>query len=66
MDGRILSEALNSTGEKSPEVKRQQLRAHATLPTGEWAQTLDISEVAGVHYLDQGIGKFTPKSPANP
>jgi arylsulfatase A-like enzyme len=66
MDGRVLSEALNSTGEKSPEVKRQQLRAHVTLPTGEWAQTLDISEVAGVHYLDQGIGKFTPKSPANP
>lgn len=66
MDGRVLSEALISSGEKSPEIKRQQLQAHATLPTGEWTQTLDISEVAGVRYLDQGIGKFTPKAPANP
>ena len=66
MDGRVLSEALNSAAEKSPEIKKQQLHAHATLPTGEWTQTLDISEVAGVRYLDQGIGEFTPKASVNP
>jgi predicted AlkP superfamily pyrophosphatase or phosphodiesterase len=61
MDGRVLSEALNSSSEKSPEIKKQQLNVRATLPTGEWMQTLDISEVSGVRYLDQGIGTFTPK-----
>lgn len=61
IDGRILSEALNAPEAKPPAVVKKQLRAHATLPTGEWTQTLDVSEVNGVRYLDQGIGKFTPK-----
>lgn len=64
IDGRVLSEALNSAGAKPPEVGKKQLRAHATLATGEWTQTLDVSEVNGVRYLDQGTGKFTPKAQA--
>jgi arylsulfatase A-like enzyme len=65
IDGRILSEALNSLDAKSPTVVKKQLRAHASLPTGEWTQTLDVSEVNGVRYLDQGTGKFTPKAQAS-
>lgn len=64
IDGRVLTEALNSPDAKPPTVVTKQLRAHATLPTGEWTQTLDVSEVNGVRYLDQGTGKFTPKTEA--
>jgi arylsulfatase A-like enzyme len=64
MDGRILSEALNSSDAASPKVEKKELRAHATLPTGEWTQTLQISEVNGVRYLDQGTGQFTPRTSA--
>jgi len=60
MDGRVLTEALNSTDAKPPSVIKKQLRAHATLPEGEWTQTLDVSEVNGVRYLDQATGTFTP------
>jgi arylsulfatase A-like enzyme len=66
MDGRVLSEALNSNDAKAPAINHKQLQAHASLPTGEWTQTLDISEVSGVRYLDQGIGKFIPKAASNP
>jgi arylsulfatase A-like enzyme len=66
MDGRVLSEALNSGNAKSPKVKRKQLRAHTTLPTGDWTQTLDVSEVNGVRYLDQGTAQFTPKESKKP
>ena len=66
MDGRVLSEALNFPNTQSPEVKAKQLRAHATLPTGEWTQTLEVTEVNGVRYLDQGTGQFTPADSAKP
>ncbi len=62
IDGRVLSEALNASNAKPPTVVKKQLRANATLPTGEWMQTLDVVEVNGVRYLDQGTGKFTPKT----
>jgi arylsulfatase A-like enzyme len=65
MDGRVLTEALNSSVAKSPKVKRKQLEAHAVLPTGEWTQRLKFSEVAGVRYLDEGTGEFTPSASAN-
>jgi arylsulfatase A-like enzyme len=65
IDFRVLVEALNSSCAKSPTVVKKQLTAHATLPTGEWTQTLDVSEVSGVRYLDQGTGKFTRKAQAS-
>ena len=65
MDGRVLIEALNSSNARSFRVEKKTLHAQATLPTGEWTQTLDISEVSGVRYLDGGTGQFTPKTTAS-
>lgn len=62
MDGRVLSEALNSSETAVPKIEAKELRAQATLPNGEWTQTLKISEVNGVRYLDEGSGQFTPKA----
>ncbi|HXT11176.1 MAG TPA: alkaline phosphatase family protein [Candidatus Angelobacter sp.] len=62
MDGRVLVEALKDGSKSSPSVRTKTLRAHATLPTGKWTQTLQISEVNGTRYLDQGTGQFTPEA----
>jgi predicted AlkP superfamily pyrophosphatase or phosphodiesterase len=64
INGRVLTEALVSSDAKPPVVRKKELRARATLPAGEWEQTLTVSEVNGVRYLDQGTGKFTPKTQA--
>jgi arylsulfatase A-like enzyme len=66
MDGRVLSEALVAPEANPPKVETKELRAQATLPAGEWQQTLTVSEVNGVRYLDEGTGQFTPKTPAKP
>ena len=61
MDGRVLGEALS--GEAPPlrsyEVKRLEAR-HETLG-GAWEQYLQVSEVNGVRYLDEGNGAFAAK-----
>lgn len=59
MDGRILNEALNAPPGNPPQIRKTQLRAQAQLPSGDWKQTLDVVEVNGVRYLDQGTGEFT-------
>jgi arylsulfatase A-like enzyme len=64
MDGRVLSEALVSSSAKPPTTERKLLRAQVSLPGGEWSQTLAVSEVEGVRYLDEGTGGFTPKTSA--
>src|SRR5262249_19001163 len=50
MNGRVLSEALNSSDEKSPTIEKKKLQARVTLPTGERIKTLNITEVNGVRY----------------
>lgn len=62
MDGRVLSEALSSSSGRSPKAKTKELRARATLFAGEWTQTLQITEVDGVRYFDEGTATFTPHS----
>ena len=62
LNGRVLTEALNTSDATALKVEKKELRAHAKLPTGEWEQTLAVSEVNGVRYLDQGTGKFTPRA----
>jgi arylsulfatase A-like enzyme len=61
MDGRVLGEALviDAPGLKSYETKR--LTARSELPGGTWEQYLQVSEVNGVRYLDEGNGAFTAK-----
>jgi len=60
MDGRVLSEALtiDAPALKSYETKR--LTARSELPEGTWEQYLQVSEVNGVRYLDEGNGAFKP------
>jgi arylsulfatase A-like enzyme len=61
MDGRVLSEALEFPDATTPKVQTKELNAHATLSSGEWTQTLRISEVDGVRYFEEGTGIFTPR-----
>ncbi len=58
MDGRVLGEALavDAPPLKSYEVKR--LEASRTTMGGSWKQYLQVSEVNGVRYLDEGNGAF--------
>jgi len=58
MDGRVLGEALtvDVPALKSYELKR--LVARREVGRGIWSQYLQISEVNGVRYLDQGNGSF--------
>jgi len=56
MDGRVLSEALTVPGpaETAPETRR--LEAKRSWSGGSWSQYLQVSEVNGVRYLDEGSG----------
>jgi arylsulfatase A-like enzyme len=59
MDGRVLGEALVAADApplKSFEVKR--LAARRATGAGMWEQYLQVSEVNGVRYLDEGNGEF--------
>ena len=59
MDGRVLGEALSTPDApplKSLELKR--LTAQRTSEAGVWEQYLQVSEVNGVRYLDEGNGAF--------
>ena len=61
VDGRVLSEALNLSSTGSANIETKELRAQAKLPDGEWEQSLRISVVDGVRYLEEGTGRFTAK-----
>ena len=58
MDGRVLGEALAVAGPPvySPETRR--LTARHETAGGTWNQYLQVSEVNGVQYLDEGNGEF--------
>jgi arylsulfatase A-like enzyme len=58
MDGRVLTEALTIEAPvlRSNETKR--LTAERKLNGGTWRQYLNISEVNGVRYLDEGNGEW--------
>jgi arylsulfatase A-like enzyme len=61
MDGRVLAEALAVDGPplKSFEIRR--LTAQRDTGAGMWRQYLQVSEVNGVRYLDEGNGALAPK-----
>jgi hypothetical protein len=60
MDGRVLGEALTGDAPplKSYDIRR--LTASRATMGGVWRQYLQVSEVNGVRYLDEGSGAFTP------
>ena len=63
---RSLAEALTveAPALKSYELKR--FTARNDRPDGTWSQYLQVSEVNGVRYLDEGNGSFLPKPEVNP
>ena len=62
MDGRVLSEALVAADAPPLRgVKAERLNARRTLPGGgTWSQYLQMVEINGVRYLDEGNGAFAP------
>jgi predicted AlkP superfamily pyrophosphatase or phosphodiesterase len=62
MDGRVLSEALVAADAPPLRgVKAERLNARRALPSGgTWSQYLQIVEINGVLYLDEGNGSFAP------
>ena len=64
MDGRVLSEALvASDAPPLRGVTTDRLWARRELPeAGTWSQYLQVTEINGVRYLDEGNGGFEPKS----
>lgn len=73
IDGRILSEAMDSSetpsrngGRQSADVfsrkpETKTLEARKDFLSGSWKQSLRISRVGSTIYLDEGNGAFTPK-----
>lgn len=59
MDGRVLGEALRGDAPalRSYDIKR--LNAGREIADGVWKQYLQVSEVNGVRYLDEGNGAFS-------
>jgi arylsulfatase A-like enzyme len=58
MDGRVLLEALNRDSMETPKTNTRELKTSAGSANGLWAQSLSISEVNGVRYLNEGSGEF--------
>ena len=61
MDGRVLAEALTVDGPPLKSCELQRLTAQRDTGAGVWRQYLQVSEVNGVRYLDEGNGALTPK-----
>jgi len=63
MDGRVLGEALSSEAPPLRAYQVQRLEATRATSGGAWRQYLEVSEVNGVRYLDEGNGAFELKGP---
>ncbi len=62
-DGRVLTEALAASDAKPPQMVQKKVEASTDLPAGRWSQSLSITEVNGVRYLNEGSGRFIPTAP---
>jgi len=56
MDGRVLTEALTIAGASTPAAKTRHLEVRAPAGKTTWHQYLNITEVNGVAYFDEGNG----------
>jgi arylsulfatase A-like enzyme len=61
MDGRVLAEALTGRAPPLHSYEIRRLTARRATSGGAWAQYLQVSEVNGVRYLDEGNGAFGPR-----
>ena len=59
MDGRVLGEALTVDAPLIRSNETRRMAASRRTAGGEWNQYLQVSEVNGVRYLDEGNGAFT-------
>ena len=59
MDGRVLGEALAVDAPPIRSNATRRIAASRRTEGGEWNQYLQVSEVNGVRYLDEGNGAFT-------
>ncbi len=63
MDGRVLAEALTIEAPALRSYDLRRLAATRETAGGVWRQYLQVSEVNGVRYLDEGDGAFGVKAP---
>ncbi len=61
MDGRVLHEALVPSKEAPPKVNVKKLEAKRETGIFRWTQYLQVSEVNGTRYFDEGNGESVPK-----
>jgi arylsulfatase A-like enzyme len=62
MDGRVLSEALTVDAPALKSFNLNRLTARREIDGGTWAQYLQVAEVNGVRYLDEGNGAYEVKA----
>jgi arylsulfatase A-like enzyme len=61
MDGRVLGEALSIGAPPLRGYEIRRLEASRATAGGEWRQYLEVSEVNGVRYLDEGNGAYSQR-----
>jgi arylsulfatase A-like enzyme len=59
LDGRVLIEAIATTGKQKPEIKT--IEATREFPSGTWRQHLQTSQIGSTIYFDEGNGGFSAK-----
>jgi len=62
MDGRVLGEALAGRAPPPAGCETRRLEASRATAGGAWRQYLQVSEVGGVRYLDEGNGAYSAGS----
>jgi arylsulfatase A-like enzyme len=60
LDGRVLAEALKGSSSAGQKAEPRRIEASAKLENTVWHQYLQISEVNGVQYVDEGNGSQNP------
>jgi hypothetical protein len=63
MDGRVLGEALTIDAPPLRGYEIRRLEASRDTAGGLWRQYLQLSEVNGVRYLDEGNGAYAARAP---
>ncbi len=61
MDGRVLGEALSGDAPPLKTFELKRLTSRRETAAGTWEQYLQVSEVNGVRYLDEGNGALQPR-----